>query len=145
MLVHRLTTELSGKAAARPWQPTVRAGIVEKVLYEDRRFPDRTRLERWAPEATGVERQWSGGVEILVLEGELIDERESYERGTWLRLPPGSTQRPRTKTGCVLYVKEGAVSWLRSEPGSEVADEERDVAARPVGSRGGWSGDEHAD
>jgi anti-sigma factor ChrR (cupin superfamily) len=131
--------------AARPWQPTVRAGIEEKVLYQDRRFPDRTRLERWAPGTAGGERLWSGGVEIFVLEGELLDERETYEHGTWLRLPPASTQRPRTGTGCLLYVKEGAVSWLRSEPGSEVSDEERDVAARPVGSRGGRSGDEHAD
>jgi anti-sigma factor ChrR (cupin superfamily) len=102
--------------AARPWLPTVRAGIEQKVLYEDRRFPDRTRLERWAPAATLGEKAWDGGVEIFVLEGALADEVERYGRGTWLRLPPGSSQRPRSEEGCMLYVKEGAVAWLRSTP-----------------------------
>jgi anti-sigma factor ChrR (cupin superfamily) len=133
---------------ARPWRATARAGVEDKLLYEDRRFPDRTRLERWAPGAAPGERAWSDGVEILVLEGELADDDERYERGTWLRLPPGWSQRPRTERGCVLYVKEGAVAWLRSERAepsegrlveSEVSHDPRDDAARPArhGNGGG--------
>jgi len=101
--------------AARPWMPTARPGIEEKVLYLDRSFPDRTRLERWAAGTAPRERTWPGGVEILVLEGAFADERERYERRTWLRLPPGASQLPRCDEGCVLYVKEGAVTWLSSE------------------------------
>jgi anti-sigma factor ChrR (cupin superfamily) len=102
--------------AERPWQPTARAGIEHKVLYEDRTFPDRTRLERWAPGTSPGAREWPSGVEILVLDGELVDAGERYERGTWMRLPPGDSFRPSSESGCLLYVKEGAVAWLRSQP-----------------------------
>ena len=102
--------------ATRPWTPTGRAGIEEKVLYEDRLFPDRTRLERWAPATSVRDRDWPAGVEIFVLEGELVEAGERYGRGTWLRLPPGDSLRASSESGCLLYVKEGAVAWLRSQP-----------------------------
>jgi anti-sigma factor ChrR (cupin superfamily) len=100
----------------RAWMPTARAGIEEKVLYEDRLFPDRTRLERWAPGTSQCERHWPAGVEIFVVEGELVGADECYEQGTWMRLPPGDSLRAASGSGCVLYVKEGAVAWLRSQP-----------------------------
>jgi hypothetical protein len=99
----------------RPWLPTVRAGLEEKVLYEDRAFPDRTRLERLAPKASAGTRVWPNGVEMFVVDGDLADARERYERGTWLRLPPGDSIALSSEAGCTLYVKEGAVAWLRSE------------------------------
>jgi hypothetical protein len=101
--------------ATRPWLPTVRAGIEEKVLYVDRSFPDRTRLERWAPGASAGVRTWPNGVELFVLDGDLLDGHERFERGTWMRLPPGDSLAASTENGCTLYVKEGAVAWLRSE------------------------------
>jgi anti-sigma factor ChrR (cupin superfamily) len=101
--------------STRPWLPTVRAGVEEKVLYEDRSFPDRTRLERWAAGAAPGARAWPGGVEVLVLEGDLVEDRQHYEPGTWMRLPPGDSLVGSTDGGCTLYVKEGAVAWLRSE------------------------------
>jgi quercetin dioxygenase-like cupin family protein len=101
--------------ATRPWMPTARAGIEQKVLYEDRAFPDRTRLERWAPGTATSAREWPNGVEILVVEGELEGDGERWERGTWMRLPPGDSLSASSRSGCVLYVKEGAVAWLRSE------------------------------
>jgi hypothetical protein len=103
--------------AARPWLPTVRAGIEEKVLYEDRSFPERTRLERWACGASAGARTWLSGVEIFVLDGDLVSDRERFERGTWMRLPPGDSLAASTESGCMLYVKEGAVAWLRTEAG----------------------------
>ena len=99
----------------RPWLPTVRAGIEEKVLYEDRAFPDRTRLERWAAGASAGTRAFPNGAEVFVLEGDLVEESERYERGTWMRLPPGDSLATSSESGCTLYVKEGAVAWLRSE------------------------------
>jgi anti-sigma factor ChrR (cupin superfamily) len=103
----------------RAWRPTVRAGIEEKVLYEDREFPDRTRLERWAAGTVAGARSWPGGAEILVLEGELIADGERLERGAWMRLPEGDAIEASSDAGCMLYVKEGAVAWLRSEPEPE--------------------------
>jgi anti-sigma factor ChrR (cupin superfamily) len=100
----------------RPWLPTIRAGIEEKVLYEDRAFPDRTRLERWAPGTYPGLREWPSGVELFVLDGGLADERGRYERGAWIRLPAGDSLALSSEPGCTLYVKEGAVAWLRSEP-----------------------------
>jgi hypothetical protein len=101
--------------ASREWRPTVRAGIEEKVLYEDRQFPDRTRLERWAAGTVAAARSWTGGAEILILDGDLVADGESCERGSWLRLPPGDSIHASSPAGCVLYVKEGAVAWLRSQ------------------------------
>jgi hypothetical protein len=95
----------------------VRAGIEEKVLYEDRSFPERTRLERWASGASAGARTWLNGVEIFVLDGDLVSGRERFERGTWMRLPPGDSLAASTESGCTLYVKEGAVAWLRTEAG----------------------------
>jgi hypothetical protein len=52
---------------------------------------------------------------MFVVDGDLADARERYERGTWLRLPPGDSIALSSEAGCTLYVKEGAVAWLRSE------------------------------
>jgi hypothetical protein len=61
-------------------------------------------------------REWPSGVELFVLDGGLADERGRYERGAWIRLPAGDSLALSSEPGCTLYVKEGAVAWLRSEP-----------------------------
>ena len=50
-----------------------------------------------------------------MLDGDLADLRERYERGAWMRLPAGDSFEVSSEAGCMLYVKEGAVAWLRSE------------------------------
>ena len=73
------------------------------------------RLERWAAGAGPRERSYPGGVEIFVIEGgALEDALGSYPTGTWLRLPDGASHRPSSAAGCLLYVKTGGVSSLRS-------------------------------
>jgi hypothetical protein len=42
-----------------------------------------------------------------VLEGGFEDDDGVYDRGSWLRLPAGSRQTPRSRTGCVAYLKTG--------------------------------------
>lgn len=97
-----------------PWEATEPPGIEVMTLYRDPRFADVTQLERWTPgTAPGLQRR-EGGLEILVLQGELEDEHDSYGPGTWLRLPDGVEHDLRSSPGCVFYAKSGGVSGLRS-------------------------------
>ncbi len=45
------------------------------------------------------------GEEILVLEGVFSDEHGDYPAGFYLRHPPGSTHKPFSKEGCIIFVK----------------------------------------
>ena len=96
-----------------PWQSTAEQGVHEKVLYQEARFLDTTRLERWDAGTSLSARVYKGGAEILVLDGSFRDAEGTYEVGSWLRLPDGFEQRPATVSGCTLYVKSGGVSELR--------------------------------
>jgi anti-sigma factor ChrR (cupin superfamily) len=96
------------------WAATTLHGIEQKTLYEDDRFPDVTRLERWASGAAPGPREFPGGVELFVIEGALQDDVGRYSGGTWLRLPAGSTFDAVSDNGCVAYVKTGALPGLRS-------------------------------
>jgi anti-sigma factor ChrR (cupin superfamily) len=96
------------------WAAARLRGLEQKVLHEDDRFPDVTRLERWAPGAAPGLREFPGGVEFFVLEGAFEDAEGRYRGGTWLRLPAGATLDARSANGCVAYVKTGAVATLRS-------------------------------
>lgn len=97
------------------WQPTADAGIATKALYAQPGFADTVRLERWAAGARRGTVRFRGGAEILVLEGELEDEAGRYRAETWLRLPEGGTHSPAAPSGCVLYVKENGLRYLRHE------------------------------
>jgi anti-sigma factor ChrR (cupin superfamily) len=96
------------------WATTAFDGIAQKTLYEDHRFPDVTRLERWAPGTAPGPRKFPGGVEFFVIEGAFEDDLGRYPGGTWLRLPAGSTLDAVSENGCVAYVKTGALPTLRS-------------------------------
>ncbi len=99
------------------WEASALAGIETKILFEDDRFPDVTRLERWAPNTNAGVREFPNGVEFFVIEGTFEDHERRYAAGSWLRLPAGSKQAARTDNGCVLYMKTGALPTLRSETG----------------------------
>ena len=74
------------------------------TLYQSPRFPDQIRLTELSP---GVELpvvELVDGEEIFVISGELSDEYGTYPAHTWLALPPGSSHRPRSAQGCLLYV-----------------------------------------
>ncbi|WP_372880268.1 cupin domain-containing protein [Psychromonas sp.] len=45
------------------------------------------------------------GEEIFVLEGTFSDENGDYEKGSYLRNPPGSYHQPFSKNGCTILVK----------------------------------------
>jgi anti-sigma factor ChrR (cupin superfamily) len=99
---------------AMAWEATGLRGIEQKILYKDDRFPDVTRLERWAPGTAPGPRQFPGGIEVFIIEGAFEDAEGRYPGGTWLRLPAGATLDARSDNGCVAYVKTGALPTLRS-------------------------------
>jgi anti-sigma factor ChrR (cupin superfamily) len=100
-----------------PWQSTETRGVEAKTLYDERGFPDRMRLERWAAGAAPGARALAGGIEIFVIEGSLEDAEGRYGAGAWLRLPDGQKLDARSPDGCILYAKSGAVSSLREWSG----------------------------
>jgi anti-sigma factor ChrR (cupin superfamily) len=97
-----------------PWATFDVSGLEQKLLYQDDRFPDVTRLERWAPGTAPGPRVFPGGAEFFILEGAFEDAEGRYPGGTWLRLPSGATLDARSEDGCVAYVKTGALPSLRS-------------------------------
>jgi anti-sigma factor ChrR (cupin superfamily) len=97
-----------------PWMPTPEPGIEVKRLYSQAGYLDTTRLERWSANLPARHLQFEHGAEYLVLAGTFSDEAGTYPEGAWLRLPAGSEQRPRTSEGCVVYIKESGLPYLRS-------------------------------
>ena len=46
-----------------------------------------------------------GGEEFFVLEGTFSDEHGDYPAGTYVRNPIGTTHKPHSEEGCVIFVK----------------------------------------
>jgi anti-sigma factor ChrR (cupin superfamily) len=96
------------------WEPSAIPGVACKLLYQQPRFSDLMRLERWSPRADLGVRSYEQGAELFVLEGEFADEAAAYSSGCWLRLPAGAEHHPRSDAGCTLYVKRAGLPYLRS-------------------------------
>jgi len=90
---------------AATWQPGAVEGLSLLPLHEH--GSERVRLARFDAGTRGPEHNHPDGEEILVLQGVLADEAGASPAGTWLRYPPGSTHRPFSDEGCLLYVKSG--------------------------------------
>jgi anti-sigma factor ChrR (cupin superfamily) len=55
-----------------------------------------------------------GGIELLVLSGGLVAGDESYESGSWIRLPAGdSLEIAASRQGATLYVKTGHLAAIQ--------------------------------
>ncbi len=64
-------------------------------------------LVRWPAGERFVQHAHTGGEEIYVLEGELIDEHGRYPAGTWIRSPHLSVHAPRVEEDTLIWVKTG--------------------------------------
>ena len=54
-----------------------------------------------------------GGAELLVLEGTLIEAGQSYQRGSWIRLPVDAiSQVTAGENGATVYLKTGHLSQI---------------------------------
>lgn len=81
------------------------AGVELMPLHRDDN--EDVRLERWAANAA-VDRGAPGGLELLVLDGSLIEAGEELGRNAWLRLPKGSEfQAKAGADGVRFWIKTG--------------------------------------
>jgi anti-sigma factor ChrR (cupin superfamily) len=91
-----------------PW--TTRAGSVRtQLLYHSPRYPETIQLIELAPGTEVETLTLPAGQEIFVVSGEFADDRGEYPQHSWVRLPPGSTHRPTSNGGALLYVRRGGV------------------------------------
>jgi anti-sigma factor ChrR (cupin superfamily) len=96
------------------WQPTAIPGVTCKELYQQDGFADRIRLELWTAGTDLGDVVYEHGAELFVIDGEFADESGSFGSRCWLRFPPGSQHRPKTLSGCTLYIKRGGLAYLSS-------------------------------
>lgn len=96
-LVHSETQE---------WSPSPMPGV-------DRRMLDRigdevaraTSIVRYAEDSSFKSHVHSGGEEFFVLDGVFQDEHGDFPAGSYVRNPPQSSHTPRSKLGCIIFVK----------------------------------------
>lgn len=92
-------------------------GLQEIFLYENPQTNERVSLLR-APGLVEMHREMNpGGAEWFVLEGSFEDENGVHGAGAWLRLPSGSTQTLRSRSGFCAWRKRG---HLLIKPSSSV-------------------------
>lgn len=88
------------------WHPSPLTGV-DRVLLD--RVGDEvavaTSIVRYAPQAYFDPHAHALGEEFIVLEGIFSDEHADYPAGTYVRNPPGTSHRPHSKPGCVIWVK----------------------------------------
>ena len=93
------------ETAGARWSPGGQPGLFVMPLHSAER--ESVGLVKLEPGTRLEPQHHAGGQEIWVLEGILEDGDGAYPKGTWLRNPPGSSQTPRTRAGCVFYTKTG--------------------------------------
>lgn len=93
---------------AIPWVKSPCPGIWRRML--ERQGPESgraTSIVRYDPGAQFSWHEHPLGEEFLVLGGVFSDEHGDYPAGTFVLNPPGSSHAPRSREGCVLFVKLG--------------------------------------
>jgi anti-sigma factor ChrR (cupin superfamily) len=80
-------------------------GRREAVLFD---APwERVTMLRLAPGDTGAAETWPRGIELFVVDGDLMIDGTLHRAGAWLRLPPGSSLTMASQLGALLYRKAG--------------------------------------
>jgi anti-sigma factor ChrR (cupin superfamily) len=99
------------------WRETPYAGVRWKKLAFDRQTGRSAVILRFEPGAVYGAHRHPGGEEYLVLDGSLEDGGRSYGKGTYVYHPPGSTHKPASAEGCLLFVSLPApIEDLESDP-----------------------------
>ena len=105
-----VNADFSRRAVVAPqqyqWITSPQQGIERMML--DRLGGEKARatsLVRYAPESYFPQHAHPGGEEILVLSGTFSEEDGHYPAGWYLRNPPGSSHRPSSHEGAIIFVK----------------------------------------
>jgi quercetin dioxygenase-like cupin family protein len=88
------------------WVPSPQPGV-ERVML-DRVGGEKARatsIVRYARGSNFPAHAHPGGEEILVLSGTFSEDGHDYPAGWYLRSPPGSSHRPSSAEGAVIFVK----------------------------------------
>jgi len=88
------------------WQDSPMQGVRRRML--DRvgdEVARATSIVSYAPESAFSPHVHTGGEEFLVLEGVFQDEHGDFPVGSYVRNPPGSSHKPMSAPGCVIFVK----------------------------------------
>lgn len=94
------------------WQPGLVEGVEVMPLHSFE--GEHTALVKWdAGTRFNPHKHW-GGEEILVLQGEFIDEYGRYPALSWLRSPHQSQHTPRVEQDTVIWVKTGHIPLLQT-------------------------------
>ncbi|MEM7504590.1 MAG: cupin domain-containing protein [Pseudomonadota bacterium] len=91
---------------AMAWEPSPMPGVQRRKLD---RIGDEvaraTSLVKYDPGSRFSPHTHGGGEEFFVLEGTFSDEHGDYPAGTYVRNPIGTTHKPHSEEGCVIFVK----------------------------------------
>ncbi|MGX9694614.1 cupin domain-containing protein [Achromobacter anxifer] len=105
-----VNADFSRRAIVAPdqyvWIKSPQSGV-ERVML-DRLGGEKARatsIVRYAPDSHFPHHQHPGGEEIFVLSGTFSDDDANYPSGWYLRNPPGSSHRPFTDAGAIIFVK----------------------------------------
>ncbi|MGX4643696.1 cupin domain-containing protein [Massilia sp. SYSU DXS3249] len=133
-----INADFSRRAVVAPqqyqWVASPQAGV-ERVML-DRIGEEKARatsIVRYAPASDFPRHLHPGGEEILVLSGVFSDEHDDFPEGWYLRNPPGSSHRPSSRDGALIFVK----LWqMAADDTAQVRIDTRDPAAwRREGAR----------
>ena len=91
-------------SATLPWRDTPHAGVQWKKLRFDPQSGESSILLRFKAGASYGAHRHPEGEQYLILEGSLEDGGQSYGAGNYVYHAPGSSHRPSSKEGCVLFV-----------------------------------------
>jgi len=89
------------------WEPAESDGYTRIPLFEADDGSEYVALENLDAGASTGSRTLSGGEEILLLEGDLDLEGETFEARAWIRKPAGSSYALSSRGGCKFWVKRG--------------------------------------
>lgn len=92
------------------FEPTAFPGLERQALHEFAGVS--VTLERLAPGFSASRPFHPRGEEILVLEGSLSLDSETYPQGSWLRDPGGGAHELASVTGCRLLVTTGHLAEI---------------------------------
>ena len=100
-----MTPSLYVDSDALSWRESPHAGVEWKKLRYDSETGESAVLLRFSPGSSYGAHRHPEGEEYLVLEGSLEDGGRSWGKGSYVQHPPGSTHRPSSREGCLLFVR----------------------------------------
>ena len=94
------------ETASMPWETSEADGVLRKRLERIDADPEPvTTVVRYEADSAFRPHRHVYGEEIFVLEGTFSDNHGSYEAGSYLRNPAGTSHAPFSKEGCTIFVK----------------------------------------